>query len=192
MTRNRRRKLDIRAATEPGLRYTQARHLMGTPSTSISKYKGGIHLCTACAQPAYEGPDGPRHFAEQEGVVFCSAYPAAVTLLRMNWDSSSLYDVQYAYESLQDAATGECGASHHKDRFRDWNETVRVCTSCGQPAFTGSYAAGGADHFVDQWDGVFCPWFPLAGDTVSIQWNPRSLADWKAAYVCTYPHGPFG
>lgn len=61
---------------------------------------------------------------------------------------------------------------------------IFLCGSCGQPAFDGEQ---GAEHFLEQWDGVHCPWFPLAGSRIAIQWDAASLRDLRAQYPDTYP-----
>lgn len=105
MTRNRRRKLDTRAAAAAsGTRYTQARRLpLTTPGASIRTYKGEIGVCSVCGQPAYDSSSGASHFAEQEGAVFCPAFPAAASVLRMDWDDFSLHQVQERYPRTFDS-----------------------------------------------------------------------------------------
>ena len=98
MTRGRRRKQDIHAArTASDTRYTRARREAASASkASIRSYRGQIYICCSCGQPAYESDSGPSHFAEQDGGVFCPAFPAASGLLRMNWDDYSLGSVAEA------------------------------------------------------------------------------------------------
>ncbi|AMW10580.1 hypothetical protein A4E84_14345 [Streptomyces qaidamensis] len=189
MTRDRRQKHDIRAAAaDSGTRYTRARqHTLAAPGANIGAYQGDIHICSACAQPAYRSSQGASHFAEQDGGVFCPAYPAAVGLLRMDWKHSFALDsVRQKYPWPFSPTGSECDGGHWRGRFRDFTGEVVVCGSCGQPACDGEY---GWEHFTDQWDGVFCDWFPLAGRPVRVTWHPRSLAEWKAGYRCSYPHG---
>ncbi|WP_405909583.1 hypothetical protein OG742_37275 [Streptomyces sp. NBC_00828] len=188
MTRDRRRKEDIRAArAKSGTRYTRARReAASAPGASIRTYRGECYICSACGQPAYNSVNGPAHFTEQEGGVFCPSYPAASGLLKMAWDSSEApVTVRAEYPWPSTSAKPQCAARHHHDRFRDFTGRVTVCASCGQPAYVSEL---GPAHFLDQWDGIFCPRFPLAGHLVTVNWHPRSLADWKAGYVCTYPH----
>lgn len=188
MTRDRRRKQATRkTAATTGDRYTRARRAATSPpGASIRNHTGEMFICTACGQPAYDSTTGPHHFTEQDGGVFCPAFPAAAGLLRMDWDISYSLDIvkdEYPWPSV--SANPECGHHHRRDQFRDFTGQVFVCSTCGQPAFEGEY---GPQHFTDQWDGVFCSWFPLAGDLVAVNWHPRSLAEWKAGYPCSYPH----
>ncbi|MFD5661433.1 hypothetical protein [Streptomyces hirsutus] len=188
MTRNRRRKLDTRtAAADAGIRYTQARRqALEAPGASIRTYQGVISICSACGQPAYDSVGGASHFAEQEGAVFCPSFPAAADLLRMDWDDLSLREVQERYPRTDEAFRGQHRGLSHGDQLQAFTGPVVVCAQCGQPAYYNGEV--GMAHFTNQWDGIFCPRFPLAGKTLSIRWHSRSLADWKAGYVCTYPH----
>ena len=68
--------------------------------------------------------------------------------------------------------------------IRTYNGEIRICTSCGQPAYDGDY---GWEHFDEQWDGIHCNQFPLADDVVAINWDEGSLSDLKAQYVDTHP-----
>ncbi|MEV8523184.1 hypothetical protein AB0451_03350 [Streptomyces sp. NPDC052000] len=61
---------------------------------------------------------------------------------------------------------------------------VHLCASCGQPSFDGEY---GPEHFSEQWDGVHCPRFPLAGDRIVIAWAGMSLETLRQQYPDTYP-----
>lgn len=76
-------------------------------------------------------------------------------------------------------------------KIRDYNGEVRVCASCGQPCYFGDLEAGYGQawmHFHEQWDGVYCPFFPLAGEQpLVMQWDPESLEQVKAVYPDTYP-----
>ncbi|MEU3937998.1 hypothetical protein AB0E85_39165 [Streptomyces sp. NPDC029044] len=188
MARNRRRKLDTRtAAAASGIRYTQARRqALEAPGASICTYQGLISICSACGQPAYDSASGASHFAEQEGAVFCPAFPAAAGLLRMDWHDLSLRLVQERYPRTDDIFLGQQSGLSHRDRLQAFSGPVVVCAHCGQPAYYNREV--GMAHFTNQWDGIFCPRFPLAGETLTIKWHPQSLADWKAGYVCTYPH----
>ncbi|MER7901099.1 hypothetical protein ABTX62_34795 [Streptomyces sp. NPDC096046] len=188
MTRNRRRKLDTHtAAAASGIRYTQARRqALEAPGASIRTYQGLISICSACGQPAYDSASGASHFAEQEGAVFCPAFPAAAGLLRMDWHDLSLRLVQERYPRTDDTFLGQQSGLSHRDRLQAFSGPVVVCAHCGQPAYYNREV--GMAHFTNQWDGIFCPRFPLAGETLTIKWHPQSLADWKAGYVCTYPH----
>ncbi|MFJ9711627.1 hypothetical protein [Streptomyces sp. NPDC101234] len=187
MTRNRRRKLDTRAAAaHSDIRFTQARRrALEAPGASIRTYEGEIGICTACGQPAYDSTNGASHFTEQEDAVFCPAFPAAAGLLRMDWDDHSLRMVRERYPSTLDSFWRHPILSH-PGAFQTFTGPVSVCTHCGQPAFYDREV--GMRHFTNQWDGIFCPRFPLAGETLTFKWHPQSLADWKAGCVCTYPH----
>jgi len=187
MTRNRRRKLDTRtAAADSGIRYTQARRqALEAPGASIRTYQGVIGVCGACGQPAYDSARGASHFAEQEGAVFCPAFPAAAGLLRMDWHHLALREVQERYPRTDDRTRHHQDLSHG-DQIQTFTGPVVVCSHCGQPAYY--HREVGMRHFTNQWDGIFCPRFPLAGSTLTIKWHPQSLADWKAGYICTYPH----
>ena len=69
--------------------------------------------------------------------------------------------------------------------IREHTGTVYVCGSCGQPSFGGEY---GPTHFDEQWDGVPCPWFPLAGKRLKVEWDDMALDHVRAKYPDTYPH----
>jgi hypothetical protein len=193
MTRDRRRKQDIRnamAASGSDCRgYTRAlrAEAVRRQLESIRTYPGAIGICSACGQPAHDAPGGPRHFAEH--AVVCPAYPAAAGLLALDWDEFSLAWVRQSYPWPMTDSPG-CTHGHRVDRFRDHSGQVAVCAACGQPAYwaeeTDYYA--GPMHFPDQWDGVHCPRYPLASRLIDVSWDPQSLADWKARYGCTYPH----
>lgn len=72
--------------------------------------------------------------------------------------------------------------------IRDYDGEVRVCAFCGQPCFFGLTEVGAVwQHFREQWDGVHCPRFPLAGKVVEIEWDPSSLDDLRQRYPDTYP-----
>ncbi|MFE3124489.1 hypothetical protein ACFXHD_13835 [Streptomyces hydrogenans] len=187
MTRNRRLKQDTRsAAARSGDRYTRVRRQnLPVAMPKLSSYKGVLQLCGSCAQPAYLSAKGPAHFSDQADGVYCPAYPAASTLLEMDWDCIARDQIADRAPALgcADAVCLQHGRS--SDRFRDYNGPVYVCIECAQPAFDGPY---GHRHFTDQWDGVFCSWFPLAGPVVQPDLDPRSVEEWKARYFCSYPH----
>lgn len=184
MTRDRRRKQDVRALRDDSdPRYTRARRRTASaPGASMRDYTGEIYICTSCGQPAYAGVSGPSHFAEQDGGVFCPAFPAASGLLRTDWDAFSLGQVREEYPHPVSRTLRQ---TRHADAFQTYADRVVVCAHCGQPAFYDSEV--GMRNFTNQWDGVHCPRFPLAGETTTVRWHPRSLADWKAGYVCTDP-----
>lgn len=68
--------------------------------------------------------------------------------------------------------------------IRDHTGPVYVCGTCGQPSFDGEY---GDQHFNEQWDGVFCPWFPLAGKRLAVDWDEMSLDALRRLYPDTFP-----
>ncbi|MET7795695.1 hypothetical protein [Streptomyces decoyicus] len=70
--------------------------------------------------------------------------------------------------------------------IRTYDGKIYLCKTCGQPAFNGKEL--GLEHFMEQWDGVFCPWFPLAGDRLEVEWDEMSLGDLKESYPDTYPY----
>lgn len=73
-------------------------------------------------------------------------------------------------------------------RIRDYNGEIRICSSCAQPCYLGPVGDGkGWQHFREQWDGISCEYFPLAGNVIPIRWGRGSLADLKAKYPDTYP-----
>ncbi|MFD9541219.1 hypothetical protein [Streptomyces sp. NPDC060022] len=63
--------------------------------------------------------------------------------------------------------------------IRNHTGPVYLCGTCGQPSFVGEH---GDQHFDEQWDGVFCPWFPLAGKRLVVQWDGMSLDAVRAQY----------
>ncbi len=69
--------------------------------------------------------------------------------------------------------------------IRDYTGAVYVCGTCGQPSYEGEL---GPQHFTEQWDGVFCPWFPLAGESLKVAWDDASLCDLRDKYPDTFPH----
>jgi hypothetical protein len=104
----------------------------------------------------------------------------------MGWDDHSLHMVRERYPSTVDGFWRRYRTPGHVDEFQKFTGPVSVCTHCGQPACYDREV--GMRHFTNQWDGIFCPRFPLAGETLTFRWHPQSLACWKAGYVCTYPH----
>lgn len=68
--------------------------------------------------------------------------------------------------------------------IRTYDGKIYLCKTCGQPSYKSSI---GLEHFMEQWDGVFCPWFPLAGGRLEVEWDDRSLDDLKDSYPDTYP-----
>lgn len=72
------------------------------------------------------------------------------------------------------------------ESIRDYAGPISLCGTCGQPAHRSE--EGMDQHFSEQWDGVFCPRFPLAGKLVAIEWDGRSLDAVKRTYSDTYPH----
>src|SRR5690349_5816438 len=59
--------------------------------------------------------------------------------------------------------------------IRDYGGTIYLCGDCGQPADEDS-------HFYEQWDGVGCPQFPMSGETIVVDWDPRLLDEIKRCY----------
>ncbi|RDD85731.1 hypothetical protein [Streptomyces parvulus] len=180
MTRDRRRKMDIRATARG--RYTPARRRTLPPAgLSIAEHPGELYLCGTCGQPAYPSAIGPCHFTEQDGGVYCPTFPMAANLLRMDWRLSLGLDIIREFYPWPTT-----GPAHRtptmRQEFGHFTGKVYVCASCGQPAHnTSDY--WGPQHFHDQWDGVHCEWFPLAGRLLITRLHPRSLADWKAGYT---------
>ncbi|MDB1089448.1 hypothetical protein PJ985_17960 [Streptomyces sp. ACA25] len=195
MTRDRRRKQDLRARQGTGSQdrtYARTRRAEAIRSQleSIRTYPGAIGICSACGQPAHAtASGGPRHFTEQAGAVFCPAYPAAAGLIAMAWEEFSLTRVRQRYP-WPVTTTADCAHHSERDRFRDYTGQVTVCSACGQPAYWAEEPGywAGHRHFTDQWDGVHCPRHPLASRVIDVAFHPRSLADWKTRYTCTYPH----
>lgn len=71
------------------------------------------------------------------------------------------------------------------ESIHDYTGEVRICASCGQPCFLGDLEEGygqGWQHFREQWDGVFCPFFPLAGKPLVMEWHDMALKQVKAEY----------
>ena len=69
--------------------------------------------------------------------------------------------------------------------IRDYQGEIFLCGGCGQPAYK---EPGEMDsHFKEQWDGVFCSWFPAASKLVKIEWDAESLDDVRDQYPDTYP-----
>ncbi|MGW3195190.1 hypothetical protein ACWDBD_11515 [Streptomyces sp. NPDC001118] len=71
------------------------------------------------------------------------------------------------------------------ESIRDYTGEVRVCASCGQPCFLGDLEPGYGQawqHFNEQWDGVYCPQFPLAGEPLEMKWHDMALKQVKAEY----------
>ena len=69
------------------------------------------------------------------------------------------------------------------ESIREYTGEVRVCASCGQPCCLGATEYGEMwQHFSEQWDGVFCPRFPLAGKPLPMDWDVMSLKQVKTGY----------
>lgn len=75
--------------------------------------------------------------------------------------------------------------------IRTYEGEIRICTSCGQPAYKAGVeepdACGSWCHFTEQWDGIHCDMFPLADDVIAIDWNEQSLDHVKWKYPDTFP-----
>lgn len=69
--------------------------------------------------------------------------------------------------------------------IRTYEGQIFLCSSCGQPAYDEGGDTYG--HFMEQWDGIHCSWFPIANKLISIEWDDMSLDDLKAQYPDTYP-----
>ncbi|MFD9047655.1 hypothetical protein [Streptomyces zaomyceticus] len=69
--------------------------------------------------------------------------------------------------------------------IRTYEGEVFLCSSCGQPAYDepGEMSL----HFKEQWDGVFCSWFPSTGKLIKMDWDEMSLDGVKEQYPDTYP-----
>ncbi|MFE1029567.1 hypothetical protein ACFW5I_34330 [Streptomyces sp. NPDC058818] len=92
MTRVRRRKKGIRPAA-CGRGYTSARHQALPPAgLGIADHEAEIYICGACEQPAYASATDLTHCTEQEGSVYCPAFPTLPTWLRMDWHESLALD----------------------------------------------------------------------------------------------------
>lgn len=76
--------------------------------------------------------------------------------------------------------------------IRDYDGKIYLCSNCGQPCYEGDVEDYGThlQHFSEQWDGVHCPMFPLAGDPVAIEWDDLSLQTLKEQYPDTHPDRP--
>ncbi|MFB7711614.1 hypothetical protein [Streptomyces sp. NPDC056105] len=71
--------------------------------------------------------------------------------------------------------------------IRGYEGEVRICASCGQPSYLGPTECGSLwQHFSEQWDGVYCPRFPLAGQTFAIDWDATSWSDVRRMYPDTH------
>ncbi|MFD6968354.1 hypothetical protein [Streptomyces sp. NPDC059949] len=70
--------------------------------------------------------------------------------------------------------------------IKTYTGPITLCRSCGQPSFTDNEV--GHQHFKEQWDGVPCPWFPLAGERIVMDWDRMSLEQIRKEYPDTYPY----
>ncbi|MEU3665727.1 hypothetical protein [Streptomyces virginiae] len=70
--------------------------------------------------------------------------------------------------------------------IKTYTGPVTLCSRCGQPSFTDDEI--GHQHFMEQWDGIHCPRYPLAGEPITMNWNQMSLDQIKAGYPDTYPY----
>lgn len=53
--------------------------------------------------------------------------------------------------------------------IRTYEGEIRVCRTCAQPAYKGLTEYGESwMHFQEQWDGIYCSYFPLAGPVVEV------------------------
>lgn len=70
------------------------------------------------------------------------------------------------------------------ESIRTHTGEIRICTACGQPC---GYCPVDDTitawmHFIEQWDGIFCPQFPLTDTTVVMQWDAESLEQVRDGY----------
>src|ERR1035441_444002 len=73
--------------------------------------------------------------------------------------------------------------------IRTYKGPLFICASCGQSCGNTTTEMGNAiGHFDEQWDGIYCQWFPLAGKPIQIEWNNESRKGVQAKYPNTYPH----
>ncbi|WP_329143524.1 hypothetical protein OIU91_06160 [Streptomyces sp. NBC_01456] len=70
--------------------------------------------------------------------------------------------------------------------IRTYDGKIYLCKTCGQPCFKSPEM--GSEHFKEQWDGIFCQRYPLAGELLEMEWHPVTLATLRASYPDTYPH----
>ncbi|RAG83563.1 hypothetical protein DN069_21445 [Streptacidiphilus pinicola] len=69
--------------------------------------------------------------------------------------------------------------------IRTYEGEIRICTRCGQPAFLGGISERTGEwwlHFTEQYDGVHCNRFPLAGPVRKIPWDFKSRQHVKERY----------
>ena len=71
------------------------------------------------------------------------------------------------------------------ESIRTYQGVIFLCAHCGQPAYASEN--GWDSHFREQWDGVLCPRFPMAGPRLEIKWDPSSLQSLQQCYPNTYP-----
>ncbi|MGH3769359.1 MAG: hypothetical protein ACRDTX_30140 [Pseudonocardiaceae bacterium] len=73
--------------------------------------------------------------------------------------------------------------------IRDYDGEIRVCIKCAQPAYQETFEEYGEmwHHFSEQWDGVLCESFPLAGYAVALDLTDMSRQSLQAQYPDTYP-----
>lgn len=68
--------------------------------------------------------------------------------------------------------------------------TVYLCNNCGQPA-TNELEYGFPDglsmHWSQQWDGVYCNNYPIAGKLIEVDWEPSLLRQIEEQYPNTNP-----
>ncbi|MFE2600139.1 hypothetical protein ACFXCZ_27230 [Streptomyces sp. NPDC059396] len=69
--------------------------------------------------------------------------------------------------------------------IRSYDGTIYLCTACGQPCRDGEH---GPEHFQEQWDGVYCPRFPLAAGRITVEWDAVALRDLQMKFPDTHPH----
>lgn len=69
--------------------------------------------------------------------------------------------------------------------IRTYEGEIWICANCGQPAFLAGTRDNGEDwwlHFTEQWRGIHCNRFPLAGTVLKMTWDYKSLLQVKERY----------
>jgi len=67
---------------------------------------------------------------------------------------------------------------------------IDLCGSCGQPCYViddpDSEYNGWWSHFIEQWDGVGCQWFPFAGEPLGAKLDSFSIDSIRVWYPDTH------
>lgn len=70
--------------------------------------------------------------------------------------------------------------------IRDYDGEIFLCTACGQPCYHEEDPEYGKVpmHFIECWDFIYCPSHPLAGGTITMEWDlsDHTLQDLKEKY----------